>query len=109
MQRIVTPASLEEALQSPLLLIYKHSHSCPISISAWREIADLERVAPALPVFLLDVQEQRALARSLARSLDVRHESPQAILIRDGAVIWHGSHFAVTAATVLREAGLELA
>lgn len=103
MRRLTSLAELEDALrETPLLLVYKHSGACGISTTAWREIEHLERVAPSLPIYLMDVMEQRALARSVAAALDVRHESPQAILIRDGAVIWHGSHFAVTAAAVLR-------
>lgn len=105
MRRISSITDLEEALRAPLLLIYKHSDSCAISSMALREIAQLEREAPSLPIYLLDVHEQRTLARALARTLDVRHESPQAILVRDGAVAWHGSHFAVTASAVLAEVG----
>ncbi|MHB1225775.1 MAG: bacillithiol system redox-active protein YtxJ [Gemmatimonadaceae bacterium] len=102
MRRLTSLAELEEALrETPLLLVYKHSGACGISTTAWREIAHLEQAAPSLPIFLLDVIEQRALARAVAAALDVHHESPQAILVRDGTVIWHGSHFAVTAAVVL--------
>lgn len=97
---------MEEAFRSPLCLLYKHSGSCPISTIAQREIDRLERAAPSLPVFMLDVNRQRALSRSVAQALGVRHESPQAILIRDGAVVWHASHFAVTAAAVMNGAGL---
>lgn len=108
MRRLTSLAELEAALRTtPLLLVFKHSGLCGISTSAWREIAHLERLAPSLPILLLDVVEQRALARSVAAALDVRHESPQVILVRDGTVIWHGSHFAVTTAAVLRQ--LELA
>jgi bacillithiol system protein YtxJ len=32
--------------------------------------------------------------------LGVRHETPQALLIRHGRVIWSASHFRVTAAAV---------
>lgn len=103
MNPITSPADLDDALRLPLLLLFKHSRSCSISIDAWHHIASLEQLAPALPIFSLDVRDQRALARSVASALDVRHESPQAILIRDGVVVWHGSHFAVSAEAVLRE------
>ncbi len=103
MDLITSPYELEEALRSPLLLLFKHSRTCPISITAWHDMVRLEQLVPTLPVFLLDVREQRALARSVAGALDVRHESPQAILIRNGVVVWHASHFAVTAAAVIRE------
>lgn len=97
---------MEEALRAPLCLLYKHSGSCPISAVARREIDRLERAVPSLPVFMLDVNRQRALSRSVAHALDVRHESPQVILIRDGTVIWHAAHFAVTAAAIMDNGGL---
>lgn len=103
MEPINSLADFEEALRLPLLLLFKHSRICPVSVTAWHDIARLEELAPTLPVFILDVREQRALARSMASTLGVRHESPQAILIRNGAVLWHGSHSAVRAAAVIRE------
>lgn len=103
MDPITSLADFEEALRLPLLLLFKHSRTCSISVTAWHDIARLEQLEPTLPVFLLDVREQRPLARSVASTLDVRHESPQAILIRNGVVVWHASHFSVSAAAVIRE------
>lgn len=102
MESITSPADFEEALRLPLLLLFKHSRACPVSVDVCHDIARLEQLAPTLPVFLLDVQKQHTLARSLASALGVRHESPQALLIRDGVVVWHRSHFDVSSAAVLR-------
>jgi bacillithiol system protein YtxJ len=33
----------------------------------------------------------------VSERLGIRHETPQAILLRDGKVIWNGSHFRITA------------
>ena len=35
------------------------------------------------------------------KKLGVRHETPQALLIRDGRVVWSASHFRVTADAVV--------
>ncbi len=107
MNPITSESQFEEALRLPLLLLFKHSRACPVSVDAWRDIGKLEQLVPTLPIFLLDVREQRVLARSLAITLGVRHESPQAILIRHGVMVWHGSHFDVSAAAVIRELGPE--
>jgi bacillithiol system protein YtxJ len=32
-----------------------------------------------------------------AQRLGIRHETPQAILLRDGRVVWNASHFRITA------------
>ena len=48
----------------------------------------------------LDVIAQRPLSSALAEELNVRHESPQLIMIADGEVLAHGSHHQVTETTV---------
>ena len=57
---------------------------------------------PAIPVYLVDVIAQRPLSREIAARLGIRHESPQAILFRQGAAAWHASHDAVTAEALAR-------
>ena len=36
------------------------------------------------------------LSRDIAAAVGVRHESPQVLILRDGHVAWHGSHWRVT-------------
>jgi thioredoxin 1 len=36
------------------------------------------------------------LSAAVAKRLGVRHETPQALLIRGGRVVWSASHFRVT-------------
>jgi len=33
----------------------------------------------------------------------VRHESPQVLILKEGRVVWHASHYGVTATAVARE------
>jgi hypothetical protein len=49
---------------------------------------------------MVTVQTHRAISNAVAQRLGVRHETPQALLIRDGRVVWSASHFRVTAAAV---------
>jgi bacillithiol system protein YtxJ len=49
---------------------------------------------------MVTVQTHRAISNAAAQQLGVRHETPQALLIRDGRVVWSASHFRVTAAAV---------
>ncbi|HEX6629598.1 MAG TPA: bacillithiol system redox-active protein YtxJ [Gemmatimonadaceae bacterium] len=100
MKSIQTPEELDHAFQAPVALLYKHSETCPISAMALREVAHVATAYPELPVFVVDVQAQRGLARGIAARLDIRHESPQAILLRAGEPVWHASHFRVTAQAV---------
>jgi bacillithiol system protein YtxJ len=49
---------------------------------------------------MVTVQTHRAVSNAAAQQLGVRHETPQALLIRDGRVVWSASHFRVTAAAL---------
>ena len=48
----------------------------------------------------MTVQTHREVSNAVAAKLGVRHETPQALLIRNGRVVWAASHFRVTADAV---------
>lgn len=77
------------------VLIFKHSLTCPISSAAYEEMRRLERT-----VSLVVVQHARELSREVEARTGVRHESPQAIILRDEKAVWSASHFNVTAEAV---------
>ncbi len=58
---------------------------------------------PDVPVYWVDVKGQRPLSREIAGRLGITHESPQTILLRSGTVVWHASHFNVTANAIAKE------
>ena len=87
---------LAESSHRPLLL-FKHSVACGTSFEALDELIDHlndERV-PARYA-MITVQTHRDLSTAIAKRLGVRHETPQALLIRGGRVVWSASHFRVT-------------
>ena len=96
---------LSESHTRPLL-VFKHSYTCGVSAEALDELIDhLDRDliamhAPAPRYALVTVQTHREVSNAVATRLGVRHETPQALLIRDGRVVWSASHFRVTAAAV---------
>jgi bacillithiol system protein YtxJ len=49
---------------------------------------------------MVTVQTHRAVSNAIAQKLGVRHETPQALLVKNGRVVWTASHFRVTAAAV---------
>ena len=53
---------------------------------------------PSLPagVYVVSVQRNRAISNALSTRFNLRHESPQVLLIRGGALTWHASHHRVT-------------
>jgi bacillithiol system protein YtxJ len=88
---------LDEVLRAPRVVIYKHSLRCGICSMALIEVQQFARAHRDVPVYMLDVLAQRSLSRRVASRLDVRHASPQVIVVRDGKPVWHGSHFRVSA------------
>ncbi len=80
-----------------LVLLYKHSPRCGISLVAGEEIERFARQEPTLPIVEIDVVRQRSLSQDLANVLGIRHASPQVILLRGAAPLWHTSHQRITA------------
>lgn len=81
-------------------LIFKHSTTCPVSAEAAREVALL---VTDLPVYQVNVREQRELSAWVAATYAVTHQSPQLILVRDGKAACCWSHGEVRRAAVERE------
>ena len=57
---------------------------------------------PGVQAYLVDVRAQRSLSQQIAARTGVQHESPQVIILRRGASIWHASHYDITAGDILR-------
>lgn len=81
------------------VLIFKHSSACPVSAQAQDELTELAADTD-LPIYRVVVQESRAVSDTVEADLDVRHETPQAILLRDRRPAFDTSHFDVTADTI---------
>jgi bacillithiol system protein YtxJ len=84
------------------VLIYKHSSACPVSAKARGEVEELVETED-LPVYEVVVQTHREVSDTIEADLDLRHETPQAILLRDGRVTFDASHFDVTADAIRTE------
>jgi bacillithiol system protein YtxJ len=75
------------------VLFFKHSLTCGTSAWAHEELdALLEGPSMPVDVCVVHVQTSRALSTVIAERFGVRHQSPQALLVRDGQVVWHASH-----------------
>jgi bacillithiol system protein YtxJ len=88
---------LVESRQRPLLL-FKHSYSCGVSAEALDELlAHLAEKRGDARYAMVTVQTHRDVSNAIAAKLGVRHETPQALLVQDGRVVWSASHFRVNA------------
>jgi bacillithiol system protein YtxJ len=70
----------EKALP-PTCFVFKHSTTCGVSAGAAKEV---RAMTTDLPIYWVNVREQRELSTWIAETYAVTHESPQLILIRDG-------------------------
>jgi len=84
------------------VLVFKHSSSCPVSGKADTEITEFAQ-EEEVPVYRVVVQDNRPVSDVIEDDLDVRHETPQAILLHEGASVFDTSHFNVTADTLRDE------
>src|SRR5262245_33525138 len=98
------PAFRAAIAQHPLVMLFKHSPICPISAAAHREWREFTQAHPEVPTLFVDVIADRPTSRGLAQECGVAHQSPQAILFRDGKAAWHASHGNITAESLARAA-----
>lgn len=81
-------------------VILKHSTTCPVSSNALYEYENYLKDTPNQEVdyTLVKVIESRTVSNKIAEDLNIKHESPQIIYIKDKAKYWTASHWSVTKA-----------
>ncbi len=84
----------EKSSEQPVFL-FKHSLTCPISAGVFQIVSGIDA-----DVHLVVVQHSRDISNELAEKTGIRHESPQAIILKDGKPVYHASHYDVTAEDV---------
>lgn len=107
--KLESPEALDAAFAEShehTVVLFKHSLICPTSRRAFDSyqsfVADHPEAggtdeASAVSFKLIEIQRQRALSREVEQRTSVKHESPQALVLRDGKVDWHDSHWHITA------------
>ena len=73
------------------ILIFKHSTRCSISSMALNRIEDNAKQKIATCNFL-DLLKYRSISNKIEEELGVKHESPQILVIENGACTYHSSH-----------------
>ncbi|SRR6185369_8900400 len=91
-------AAIAESRERPVLL-FKHSRYCGVSCEALDELqSHIDARTEGDAVYrMITVQTHRPVSDAAAQRLGIRHETPQAILLRDGKAVWNASHFRITA------------
>ncbi len=84
-------------------LIFKHSTRCSISSMAKHR---LEKTATPgeIDFYYLDLIKNRNISQKIAEEFNIRHESPQVLLIKNGECIYDESHSGITMDEITEQA-----
>jgi len=87
-------AQLEElAASNQPFLVFKHSTRCPVSSMAKRSVEyDFDLLPEGLTLYYLDLIQFRTLSNYVAEKWQVRHESPQLLLLQGDSCLYYASH-----------------
>jgi bacillithiol system protein YtxJ len=101
-ERLETVEALDDLLSNAggrRVWIFKHSLVCPISNRAFGEyqrFVETGEDGSGVVYALVEIQNARPVSAAVAERTGVRHESPQALLLEGGRVVWHDSHWNIT-------------
>jgi bacillithiol system protein YtxJ len=102
LREIESVKQLDAVFGADVAVIYKHSPICGTSRWARGEVLAFVESHPDTPVYEVNVVSSREVSQEIARRLEVTHESPQVIVIQDGAVVWNASHSGVLSGDLAR-------
>lgn len=83
---------IDELSKKGSVLIFKHSTRCSVSATALDRLERKERMLSTVSNFYLDLISYRAISNEIAQRYQVIHESPQALIIRNGKVVHVTTH-----------------
>jgi bacillithiol system protein YtxJ len=89
---VISQESKENAV-----LIYKHSTRCNISGATLDRLNRNYKAEELTGVkaYYLDLISYRNVSNAIAQKFEIEHESPQAIIIKDGKATYSASHFEI--------------
>lgn len=82
----------KESHEKPVVL-FKHSIRCSISSMAINRLESDWDISDedAIPVYL-DLINFREISNKIAQDLNVMHQSPQILIVKNGVCVYHASH-----------------
>ena len=96
-KEILTKKDLDEMFLEEKALVFKNSTYCSISKNAIREFEKfVETIKDTFKVYIVDVNKNRDFSKEIAERTQIKHESPQIILLEKGKVKWNASHWNIT-------------
>ena len=87
------------------VFVLKHSNICGMSSDAKREVDKLLSNNNDIDVYLVIVQNQRNISLELADKLEVKHESPQFLIIKNKKPESVLNHYEIVENNIIEKVG----
>ena len=100
-QKLETVAQLDtiaERSKGKTQVIFKHSTRCGISKMVMNQfVSAFSLEDTALDLYYLDLLSYRDVSNAVGQKFQVLHQSPQLLVIKNGATVHHASHHEINA------------
>jgi bacillithiol system protein YtxJ len=84
------------------IIIYKHSTRCGLSAMTQNMLdRDWARLKQHAKLYFLDLIQHRNISNNVAERFNVRHQSPQILIIKKGQSVYDVSHYQIKVETIL--------
>ena len=91
---------IEDASNSKLVVIFKHSTRCSISRMALRQFENEFEANENVLSYYLDLLNHRDISNEIASKFSVVHQSPQLLIISKEKCIYNASHSDIDAGVI---------
>ena len=95
--KIVSVSDLEKAIESSYIqpvVLFKHSTRCSISDMALYRVEGFSSES-LNNYYYIDLLSYREISDLISEKFNLEHQSPQAIMIKDGQLLHHESHSSI--------------
>jgi len=100
------PEQLSELIMesnSTPIIIYKHSSRCGLSFMTEKKLEEgWELLQPKVKLYFLDLIRYRNMSSMVAEKFNIRHQSPQILIIKNGICVYSTSHYDINVETILK-------
>jgi bacillithiol system protein YtxJ len=93
--------TLIEKSKSETIVVFKHSTRCSISSMAERRLLGIDTSKENASLYYLDLIAHRSLSNYISEVLQETHESPQILIVKNGACTYDASHMEITSKEVI--------
>lgn len=88
--------ALRESFNNNGIAIFKHSTRCAISSVAKNRLSSNWDFSEELPIYYLDLIQYRELSNLISEKLNITHQSPQILIVKNGKCVYDNSHMSIS-------------